>query len=109
MFEVFKSIKNRQFYFHLKAKNGKIILASEGYTQKVHAIGGTESVRDHSKDKNAFNECRSTDSRYYFNLRAANNQVIGTSQMYSSKEGMRKGIRSVMRTAPEAVLTDLTV
>lgn len=37
--------KNSQWYFHLKASNGKIICQSEGYTRKENALGGIESVK----------------------------------------------------------------
>lgn len=32
--EIFKSEKNSQFYFRIKARNGKIIAQSEGYNHK---------------------------------------------------------------------------
>lgn len=36
--QVFKSPVNRQWYFHLKARNGKLIAQSEGYHKKASAI-----------------------------------------------------------------------
>lgn len=42
MFEVFQSEKNNKFYFNLKAKNGQIILSSQGYADKGGAMNGTE-------------------------------------------------------------------
>ena len=49
-YEVFLG-KDQQFYFHLKAANGEIILASEGYTQKHNAEKAIESVRLNSRLK----------------------------------------------------------
>lgn len=43
-FEIFKG-KNGNFYFHLKAANGQIIAASEGYTSKQGAQDGIASVK----------------------------------------------------------------
>ena len=43
-FETFTD-KAGQFRFRLKAKNGEIILASEGYTTKAARDNGIESVR----------------------------------------------------------------
>jgi len=40
--------------------------------------------------------------------KAANDQVIGQSEMYSSKDTMEGGIASVMKNAPDASLEDLT-
>ncbi|WP_232802334.1 YegP family protein [Alcanivorax mobilis] len=47
-----------------------------------------------------------SDGRHYFNLRAGNHEVIGTSQMYKDKGGMEKGIDSVKSNAPGATVVD---
>jgi uncharacterized protein YegP (UPF0339 family) len=38
--------------------------------------------------------------QFYFRLRAANNEVILTSEGYSSKQGCKNGIASVKKNAP---------
>ncbi len=43
-FEVYKD-KAGQFRFRLKAKNGEIILVSEGYSAKASCLNGVESVK----------------------------------------------------------------
>ncbi len=43
-FEVFVD-KKGEFRFRLKAKNGEIIAASEGYTAKASCMNGIESVK----------------------------------------------------------------
>ncbi len=43
-FEVFKG-KNRQWYFRLKARNGKIISQSEGYKTLRGALIGIRTVK----------------------------------------------------------------
>jgi len=43
-----------------------------------------------------------------FNLKSANGQVIGTSEMYSSKAAMENGIASVKENAPSATIEDTT-
>jgi uncharacterized protein YegP (UPF0339 family)/uncharacterized membrane protein YeaQ/YmgE (transglycosylase-associated protein family) len=48
-FEIFKD-KTGEFRFHLRASNGEIVLASEGYTQKHNALKGIESVRERAPD-----------------------------------------------------------
>ncbi|MDL2205536.1 YegP family protein [Eubacteriales bacterium OttesenSCG-928-N13] len=48
-FEIFTG-KDEQFYFHLKAKNGQIVLASEGYTAKESAFKGIQSVGDNAPE-----------------------------------------------------------
>ena len=51
----------------------------------------------------------STKSEPYFNLKAANGQVIGHSEMYSSTSAMENGIASVKKNAPTATVVDRTV
>ena len=97
---------NDEFQFNLKAENGQVILTSQGYTTKASCENGIESVRANSAAIENFECSKSSDNRDYFNLKAANHQVIGTSEMYSSKTAMDTGIASVMKNAPLAIIED---
>ena len=48
-FEVYVD-KGGEFRFRLKARNGEIIAASEGYTAKASCLNGVESVRKNAAD-----------------------------------------------------------
>lgn len=50
----------------------------------------------------------SSNGKYHFSLKAANGQIVATSQMYESKESALSGIESVRKNAPDAKLDDLT-
>lgn len=43
-FEVFRSKKDKQWYWRLKAVNGRIICQSEGYKRRENAYIGVKSV-----------------------------------------------------------------
>jgi uncharacterized protein YegP (UPF0339 family) len=43
-FQVFKG-QDDQFYFRLKAANGEIVCASQGYTTKQSCINGIEVIK----------------------------------------------------------------
>lgn len=104
-------IKNRvdgEYYFNLKARNGEIILTSEGYTTKANCKKGIESVMENSKYEERFDKLTSKDGQFYFVLKAANGEIIGTSEMYTTESGRKKGINSVMNNAPVATVADLT-
>ena len=101
-FETFLG-KNKQYYFHLRAKNGQIILSSEGYTSKINCKNGIESVKKNSKDNSIFETKKTKNGKYYFNLKATNGQIIGTSQMYSTEAARNNGIKSVSENAPIAI------
>lgn len=48
-FEVYKD-KAEEFRFHLKASNGEIIAASQGYKEKAGCLKGIESVRHNAPE-----------------------------------------------------------
>ncbi|UNY97997.1 YegP family protein [Zhouia spongiae] len=106
MFELFQSEKNDKFYFNLKAKNGQVILSSQGYESKSGANNGINSVKENAGDDSKYERKTASNGKFHFNLKAGNGQIIGSSQMYSSEAGMENGIESVKNNAPEAETED---
>lgn len=100
--------KNGEFQFNLKAGNGQIILSSEGYSAKSSCQNGIESVRKNAQDDSRFERKKSTTDKFFFNLKATNGQVIGSSEMYESAAACENGIQSVVKNAPEASVEDTT-
>lgn len=94
--------KNGEFQFNLKAGNGQVILASEGYSAKASCMNGIESVKKNSADESRFEINTSKNGKFYFNLKSSNGQIIGSSEMYESDAAMKNGISSVMKNAPDA-------
>ena len=107
-FEIFKSDKNHQFYFRLRAlHNGENILYSEGYETKQGCQSGVQSVKVNSQYDSNY-ERRDGILNYTFNLKALNGQIIGRSENYSTKFNREMGIEAVKRDAPYAPIVDLT-
>jgi uncharacterized protein YegP (UPF0339 family) len=106
-FELYQSESSKKFHFRLKAKNGEIILTSQGYAQRSSAENGIESVSKNASEDN-FEMKKASDGREYFVLKASNGQVIGQSQMYKSHSGCSNGVQSVIRNAKEGGVKDLT-
>jgi len=107
-FELFKSSINNQFYFHLKATNGEIILNGEGYMSKQSCEEGIASVKRNATDSDRYDRHNNMGS-YTFNLKAANDRVIGRSQSYANAFNRDQGIASVMTNAPYASIHYLNV
>lgn len=99
---------NGEFQFNLKSNNGLVILTSEGYSAKADCENGIEAVRRCAQEGYRFEKFTASKDKYYFSLKSANGQVIGTSQMYSSEFGVEKGIASVKSNAAEAKVEDKT-
>ena len=64
--------------------------------------GGTEDALDTIK----FDRKTSSNGKFYFNLKASNGQIIGTSQMYESELSRDKGIESVIANVQNAEIQD---
>jgi len=93
-FELSKS-SDGQFRFVLKAGNAETILTSELYKAKGSAEAGIVSVQANCAIDARYERKTSASGKEFFNLKAANSQVIGTSQMYASAASREDGIASV--------------
>jgi uncharacterized protein YegP (UPF0339 family) len=98
--------KNGEFQFNLKAGNGQTILASEGYTTKAACLNGIESVKKNSQEDARYDRLEAKNGKPYFNLKATNGQIIGSSEMYESNAARDNGIESVKKNAPDATTDD---
>jgi uncharacterized protein len=95
--------KSGKFRFRLLAGNTQVILTSEGYNTKAACMNGITSVKKNGTNKERYAVNTAKSGKVYFNLLSGNNQVIGSSQMYASRETLRKGKNSVMRNAKSPV------
>ena len=93
-FKLHKST-DEKFVFNLKADNNEIILTSQTYTTKQHALDGIDSVRKNSSKDAQYTRKQSTANQPYFVLNSTNGETIGSSQMYASSSAMESGIASV--------------
>jgi uncharacterized protein YegP (UPF0339 family) len=99
---------NNQYYFNLSAENNEKILASELYVSKDSALVGIQSVKTNSSIDSRFTKLTSSDGKYYFLLKAGNNETIGTSETYLTEQAADNGIQAVKRVGPVASITDHT-
>ncbi|MDX7987601.1 DUF1508 domain-containing protein [Xenorhabdus sp. 12] len=103
-----KKAKNGQFYFHLVAANGDIILNSEMYTTKAAANKGIHSVQVNAPDKKRHEVRKNKAGKSYFVLKARNHQIIGVSEFYANEESLKKCMQSVIKIGPTEKIHDLT-
>ena len=93
-FELTRNDKG-QFHFVLKAGNAETILSSEVYQSKASAENGIASVQANCGLDERYERKAATNGKPFFNLKATNGQVIGSSQMYASEASRDAGIASV--------------
>ena len=77
-----------------------VIVLSAGITSLI------ESVKKNAPIEARFEIKEAKNGKPFFNLKASNGQVIGSSQMYASERTMKMGIASVMKNAPEAPVVE---
>ena len=106
-FELSKS-SDGQFRFVLKAGNHETILTSELYKTKAAAENGIESVQKNCGEAARYSLTMAANGKHHFNLKAANHQVIGSSQMYASEAACDNGIDSVKTNGKSTTIKDST-
>ncbi len=100
--------RHSEYHFTLKGGNNEIILTSETYSTKQGALNGIESVKKNSSLDERYTRLTSRNDDPYFVLRAANGEVIGTSETYSSTQARERGIESCKADGPTAPTVDRT-
>lgn len=104
-FELSKS-SDEQFRFTLKAGNAETILTSELYKSKSAAENGIASVQANCAADERYERKTAANGKAFFNLKAANHQVIGSSQLYESEASRDKGIASVKSNGTSTTIKD---
>lgn len=98
-YDISQNDKGR-YHFVLKAGNAQTILSSEQYESRAAALNGIASVQKNAPTDERYELKTASDGRFFFNLKAANHQVIGSSQMYASEASRKTGIESVKANGP---------
>lgn len=105
---ILKKSTNGQFFFRLQASNGEPLLRSETYANKSGAQNGIDSVKKNAPLDERYERKTASNGQPMFNLKAANHEIIGTSETYSSTAARENGIASVKANAPSATVDDQT-
>ena len=107
-FELYKD-KGGEYRWRPKATNGAIMATpGQGYKALADAKSNIESVKKSATDdKMKYEVYEDAKKEHRWRLKAANGQVIGHSEMYSSTASMEGGIASVKKNAPIATVVDL--
>ena len=86
--------------------DGKAILRSESYKEKRNAVNGIESVKKNCGNDGRYELKTSSNGKFFFNLKAANGQIIGTSPMFASEADRQAAIASLKANAAAATVEE---
>ncbi|MCT7630953.1 YegP family protein [Aliarcobacter butzleri] len=96
------------YHWVLKAPNHEVILKSENYASKHAALNGIESTQKHSPFDENYQRLEASDGSHYFNLKAKNHEIIGTSETYTTKAMRDYGIEAVKKYGVTSYIKDET-
>lgn len=104
-FEITRNDKG-EFYFKLLNADGKTLVRSEGYNAKASCTNGIESVRRNAGEDERYDIKTASDGRPYFNLKASNGQIVGTSPMFADTAACAAAVAATKAGAAEAPIDD---
>jgi uncharacterized protein len=104
-FEI-RRTSNGKYMFNLRAANDQVILTSQMYGSRESAEVAIGSVKENAGLEERFEQKIGAGGKPHFVLRDIHRQIIATSEVYTSREGMLHGIASVKRNAPLAETVD---
>ena len=90
-FQTFKGLDSKQ-YFHLRAANGEIVLASEAYSSASSAVKGITSVRTNGKDAGHYEIIETDNGQFFFHLLAQNGEIIARGESYVSASNAERAV-----------------
>ena len=91
-----------QFNFSLKNDADKTLVKSEQYNTKAAAENGIESVKNNADNAARYDAKTSDSGKFYFNLKAGNGQIIGTSPMFADAAARDAAIAETQAVAKTA-------
>lgn len=106
-FEITRNDKG-EYYFKLVNSEGRTLIRSEGYNAKASCTNGIESVRNNAAEEKRYELKEAKDGRPYFNLKAANGQIIGTSPMFADQAARGAAVATTQSDAAGAAVEDLS-
>lgn len=107
LFELSKS-SDGQFRFVLRGDGAEALLTSELYKTKASAENGIASVQTNCANEARYERKTAANGKAFFNLKASNGQVIGTSPMYADEPAREAAIASLRAHGAATTVKDNT-
>jgi len=92
------------FSFSFVNDAGKMVVKSENYAAKKSALNGIESVKKNCQVEARYELKESKNGKHFFNVKATNGQVVGTSALYASEADRASAIALLKQEGPGAEL-----
>ncbi len=104
-FELFQDVSG-QWRFNVLANNYRVMASSEAYTAKASAEKGVAAVIENASQRASYKVLQARDGQYYFNVVAANNEIIATSETYATKSNAERAVERLARIVTNRKISD---
>lgn len=101
-----ESKASEPFSFSFVDDQGRAVVRSENYSARKSALNGIESVKKNCQDDGRYEMKEAKNGKYYFNLKAANGQVVATSMMFGAEAERSGAIAGLKRSGPGAAVEE---
>ncbi len=98
----FRNEKRKQFYFRVYNSQENQVLRSEAYNSKAARDNGIASFKKNAPISERYERLTSSDGKYYFNIKAANHQIVATSLMFDTEADQEAAIKEIIAYASSA-------
>jgi len=106
-YQIFRDGEDGQFYYQLKAADGKIVLNSEGYPSREFCLDNINLIRRNARFDNSFDR-KNEFSNYTFVLKCCKGEVLAEGEAYYDTNSREGGIYAVKRDGITAPVEDLS-
>jgi uncharacterized protein YegP (UPF0339 family) len=89
-----------KFHFNFFARNGQIVASSEIYTTEAAAFNGAFALQAEGQKDASYTIKESASGSFYFTVQALNGEVVGTSQMYTTRSSATDGAAALQAVLP---------
>lgn len=94
------------FSFSFVNNEGEMMVKSENYSAKKNAVNGIESVKKNCQKDDRYELKESKNGKFFFNIKASNGQVVGTSALFASEAARSKAIAELKSDGPDAAVEE---
>ncbi|MHA2936788.1 YegP family protein [Vibrio sp. RC27] len=101
-----KSDAKEPFTFAFLNTEGKTIVKSESYSKKANAKNGIESVIKNCAVDARYEFKESKNGKAFFNVKATNGQVVGTSALFASEAERDAAIAELKADSAKAEIVE---
>lgn len=86
--------------FHVLGAGGEVLLSSESYASEAAAYNGALAVQQAGRARASYTVKQSAAGAYYFVLQAANGEIVGTGQLFATREDADGAIARLIALLP---------